>query len=170
MWGLAPVHCWVIMSNWPKSGGGTNNIGVPPLRILGGGTRPPRPPGVYAYAFIMLTFDILIRNMNCGLSDMRRYYNVHISSYPPRWCHNTASSIRFSWSEHCPNLSHWLVLTLRYSIMWCRSVSWHVVFQFQNINTCMSLSVNDIQSSVTFTDTNPLIDQLTSQRCRCHLL
>ena len=29
-------------------GGGTNNIGVPPLRILGG-TRPPRPPGVYAY-------------------------------------------------------------------------------------------------------------------------
>jgi len=24
------------MSNWPKSGGGTNNIGVPPLRILGG--------------------------------------------------------------------------------------------------------------------------------------
>jgi len=33
------------MSNWPKSGG-TNNIGVPPLRILGGGTRrvPPVPP------------------------------------------------------------------------------------------------------------------------------
>jgi len=95
----------------------------------------------------MLTFDILIRNMNCGLSDIRRYYNVHISSYPPRWCHNTASSIRFSWSGHCPNLSHWLVLwCLGYHLTLLYHVSWHVVFQF--INTCMSSSVNDIQSSV----------------------
>ena len=32
---------------WPKSGG-TNNIGAPPA-VISGGTRPPRPPGVYAY-------------------------------------------------------------------------------------------------------------------------
>jgi len=32
---------------WSKSGG-TNNIGVP-RTVISGGTRPPRPPVVYAY-------------------------------------------------------------------------------------------------------------------------